>query len=1858
MKKNSLTLRTIILILFVQFLQITSLYSAPAKPVITRQPAGATYAKNATARFYVNAYSIDGGYLEYQWYRSAMFSVPQSDVRVIKTGATSLSEGISATFTTTTPAVAGYYYYWVEITNNKDGASSSIESSLALTKIVNRTLHTSLMQGNFSAMGTGVNVQIGAYWNTTHDGRTSDPTCGFTGNSNNPKKVLEIHSASTYGTYSNYDNNNLVCELSVYVASSNYQDIATMPGKIYEWSLDHSSRRSLATNPQVMAIIIGPAINTISDYKDFGITNHWINDPNALPDKVYPYGRNYTTYFYDILNKLAKDLNTTVTALRKLSPNNSAPHTAVYGGNTYYIYLSSDQNDAYWVHRSGVYTVPAGQGTTVFGFVPITLDNGYGNLIDNVIFASGSPPVLSPTISYDNTVKLSAPTKSGYVYGIAEVRGSSVILVPTAAYYDPDGTGASAEVAVSKTSGLGIDGWYSTYGSNSPFTNNGVITFKNLTPGKTYRIVGIPLLAVNIGLHANESPEYVLDEGYYKDVRIPPAYEGNATIIWNVDVDTYMDGATERARAIVKNARNDVEYALLADSIDAAGNHIPATSRPAHLHTDWTPGTSEYVIFDNLALDTYYYLVARPYGYDETTYAGAAYDINGLKPVYIRIKTPGVNIKDIDPSNVSRSSNCLSIELRNSKTGYTYAVVDPETGTIIGVTTNGKNGATLTFPVPKASKTYQIITRSDNTNWFRGVRVYGCVDDFFIDYRNELVKSPYNVNGNIPTNVKYRIRSNNADNTWIVGDADTWTSGLGTQPVNLSIRILGGNTTGILDSITALAANATIYYTQEGLDGYTGQSIYPVKELVIPKRPAAPTPAVNYVFDYINEKITVISDSLHFAQRNVSQWTSLLKNASWTFADAGWGEGASKKPFNARIPATTASFASVVRTDTILARPDAPDVSLESNKTLSKIVITDMIDGIKYQYYTDISATWVTYVPTGGTTKSDSINFAPNANCYVRLAATTTAPASFITVLASPISIQPVYFISYAYGSAPVSKKVVIKSVVSAVVNVTSVELYGANSSNYHFVVAPDIPADKQVPARGTNTNWELIPNNNLDAGTYNTQLKMTYTYNSMAYTAYANVYLTVEKTCWNMSGIQGKFDVSQTKAQQLVLNIAGAPVGSRLSYYYGSTQAPGYPESTVVSNGATSYTFTSANGLQPSSIYPVLVIAKEDDNHYASLLTVIATGYTAYATPVFDDIVVVDYINERLTFVSGYNSADYTIRCTSCNSSPIISSPYSLYNILEDINNSNIVLSIVHNAGVNPPYPASDPGYSGTIPGRPAAPAINGNSITHASTATSYDGKIDVAGLFAYRIHGTTTWSSASNSAIDLGVGDYDVRYPATATSFASRWVMATVSTITGQPLSVSVVECCIHDTLSVAIPSTTNTVKYQWYSNTSNSNVGGSKIINATERSFPIPVGLTAGKYYYYCTIVIGDVTVLVSSAAIVTVVNGLPKYISSVQPAVVCVGGNIRLNFYGISPYNVYYTIDDGITTKGNSFFVTGSDTTIIANTHGVYTFKNMLDGYVCLCTIATVRVNPRVISGVSGNDETICYGAVPKRLTTTPASGGVSGDYIYQWLHSIDNGKTWTTISGVESKDYQPGILKQTTLFRLITSEKNNATSCGMDTGNIVTITVRPQSLFNYPDLRVHVCFDDGRNINLSKYIDTLDLSPGYPQWNSLSGVAIGLSNGVISGLHLASASRVNTFTYTVSNSCANDITRKVYVETLKPGRKHPLRDTIVICVNRTGTININQIFGIDAGFDDKVWSYYSKTPGDVNKYVTMSKSSAYYGAVVMNGKGIYDSSTISYIQGTTNKKVVFTYTPTNDSCLRGKSYTIVIILTGS
>ena len=99
---------------------------------------------------------------------------------------------------------------------------------------------------------------------------------------------------------------------------------------------------------------------------------------------------------------------------------------------------------------------------------------------------------------------------------------------------------------------------------------------------------------------------------------------------------------------------------------------------------------------------------------------------------------------------------------------------------------------------------------------------------------------------------------------------------------------------------------------------------------------------------------------------------------------------------------------------------------------------------------------------------------------------------------------------------------------------------------------------------------------------------------------------------------------------------------------------------------------------------------------------------------------------------------------------------------------------------------------------------------------------------------------------------------------------IVIPVITINTQPAANTTVTAgSISGSLSVGASVTPSaTLSYQWYSSATNSNTGGASISGATNAGFPIPTGLAAGTYYYYCVVSAPGAISATSNIARVTV------------------------------------------------------------------------------------------------------------------------------------------------------------------------------------------------------------------------------------------------------------------------------------------------------------------------------------------------------------------------------------------------------
>jgi hypothetical protein len=307
----------------------------------------------------------------------------------------------------------------------------------------------------------------------------------------------------------------------------------------------------------------------------------------------------------------------------------------------------------------------------------------------------------------------------------------------------------------------------------------------------------------------------------------------------------------------------------------------------------------------------------------------------------------------------------------------------------------------------------------------------------------------------------------------------------------------------------------------------------------------------------------------------------------------------------------------------------------------------------------------------------------------------------------------------------------------------------------------------------------------------------------------------------------------------------------------------------------------------------------------------------------------------------------------------------------------------------------------------------------------------------------------------------------------------------------------------------------------------------------------------------------------------------------------------------------------------------------------------------------------------DDTTLCVSSTSRTVKVNVVKNDVDADNdkVYltdaQFVNSADATLADITVNVADSTitlTLKNGVtIAAGHVFEIIYDVKDNGLPASQCATGMLRITVSFPS--SYPDIRLRVCPDAGK-VNLAKYIDTIDKVSAIQWASQITSIPVISPFGTISTNMLASA-RTFTFTYTITSQCVSDQKRKVYLEVIKNGNVRRLRDTITICNVNADAVQINQIFGIESGDGDN-WSYHAVNSGggeeSIDAYVSKSTApSIHAGAVVMNGKAIYEDGSIPYnsYHGLNNVKIVkITYKADDDTCLEGREFTRVIVLTGN
>jgi hypothetical protein len=283
------------------------------------------------------------------------------------------------------------------------------------------------------------------------------------------------------------------------------------------------------------------------------------------------------------------------------------------------------------------------------------------------------------------------------------------------------------------------------------------------------------------------------------------------------------------------------------------------------------------------------------------------------------------------------------------------------------------------------------------------------------------------------------------------------------------------------------------------------------------------------------------------------------------------------------------------------------------------------------------------------------------------------------------------------------------------------------------------------------------------------------------------------------------------------------------------------------------------------------------------------------------------------------------------------------------------------------------------------------------------------------------------------------------------------TVTTIdcTSSPVVSSPAAVCAGGTataLSVTA-SGSGTLHYQWYSNTTNSNSGGSVI--GTDASTYTPAVFKAGTYFYY-VIVTSDCGTKTSTVATVVVNPNTAITTDVSSPSAICAGGTAPdLSVTATGTGTLHYKWYSNTTNSNNGGSIIGTDASTytpdvsVAGTYYYYVVVNSDCGNTT-SSVATVIVNPNIFISIDvSSPDPVCAGTTAPRLSVT-ASG--TGTLQYHWYRNTTNSNSGGSAIGTDASTYTPDVSTAGTYYYYVIISSD----CGTTTSAVVTVVVNPNT----------------------------------------------------------------------------------------------------------------------------------------------------------------------------------------------------------
>ena len=288
--------------------------------------------------------------------------------------------------------------------------------------------------------------------------------------------------------------------------------------------------------------------------------------------------------------------------------------------------------------------------------------------------------------------------------------------------------------------------------------------------------------------------------------------------------------------------------------------------------------------------------------------------------------------------------------------------------------------------------------------------------------------------------------------------------------------------------------------------------------------------------------------------------------------------------------------------------------------------------------------------------------------------------------------------------------------------------------------------------------------------------------------------------------------------------------------------------------------------------------------------------------------------------------------------------------------------------------------------------------------------------------------------------------------------------TTITTQPTVTQ--SLCVGGTipvpLSVAYSGGAGTPSYQWYTNTINSNSGGTLIPGAVNVDYTPPVFATAGTFYYYAIVTLsgsgcGPAT---SDTAEIIIVNDPTITTQPLTSQALCQGAiptdlGVQASG-GIGTYSFQWFSNTVNNTTAGTILngATSATFTPPTLTAGItfYYVEITQTGIGCSVTSTTaeVIVNPAPTITSQPLSSNICLGQTPTTLSVS-YTNGVS-TLTYQWYSNTLNSTVGATlISGETNATYSPPFATAGTMYYFVVLTFPTG-GCTDVTSDIATVTI--------------------------------------------------------------------------------------------------------------------------------------------------------------------------------------------------------------